>query len=233
MMQSTNEHSNLNNKIKQFIEAFTSNNLDTLLSLNEDGFNTTSELEYLTSHIFSKLNADFFERYRLCNASIISTLHDLKNCNISFNPRTRQATILLNNNLKSGLVEVVLYPTYIGLRDIAVGKGVILNAVASLVYSNDIFTWNGHSAAPEHTYDPFSKNRGELRGGICRATLPNGELIVSAVSREELEKSYRLAQTSESKSLWKDRTDQMLLAKVLRFSSCDWPNNKPIFENLN
>ncbi|MBB1390217.1 recombinase RecT [Shewanella sp. SG44-6] len=227
------EQSNLNNQIKMFIEAFTAKNLVVLNELNSSTFNTACELEYLTSHVFNKLEEDFFNKNRICNASIISTLRDLKGCNISLNPRTRQATIMLTKNIKSGLEEIHLYPTYIGLRDIAVGKGVILNAVASLVYSEDTFVWHGHSTAPVHTYDPFSKTRGELRGGICRATLPNGELIVSAINREELEKSFRMAQSPESKSLWQERTDQMLLAKVLRFSSCDWPNNKPIFEHLN
>lgn len=230
---SNNLQSDLNVTIKNFIEAFTKNNQEALNQLSDNSFNVACELDYLTSHIFCKLDDDFFKKNRICNSSIIQTLRDLKNSNISLNPRTRQSTVMITCNMKTGLFEINLYPTYIGLRDIAVGKGVIVNAVASLVYSDDTFVWHGNSEAPVHTYDPFAANRGELRGGICRATLPNGELIVSAINRDELEKSFRLAQSSESKLLWKERTDQMLLAKILRFASCDWPNNKPIFEHLN
>jgi len=199
-----------------------------LSKLNDDTFIVNSEMDYLISQLFSKLESTKTANLSLCVEATLSLLVELKSAGISLNPRMRQATIMLNINSGTGHTEPVLYPTYQGIRDIAVAKGIITNAVAALVYKNDKFEWKGNFETPIHCYDPFLPDRGELRGGVCKATLTNGDVIVSAVSREALEKSFHMSQSVESRKLWQDRTEQMLLAKIIRYSSNDWPNTRSV-----
>jgi hypothetical protein len=200
--------------------------------LNSNSFSPESELDYIFIYI-AKLLEDIplFKTIRISSSSIVTLLIELKQANLSLCPRVKQATVVLLLDIHSGSYCASLYPTYQGIRDIAVSKGIITNAIPSLVYANDHFLWRGAFMEPEHEYDPFSNERGELRGGICKATLPDGRLIVSAIKREDLERSYRMAQTKQSKQLWHERTQLMLLGKVIRYASNDWPNTKESLSN--
>ncbi len=144
------------------------------------------------------------------------------------------AAIGLSLNPSQGLAylvprkgKVILDISYRGLIALAVETGSILWAKAELVYTNDEFVYKGPAEKPDHTCDPFSTNRGEVRGGYCIAELPGGGVLVEPMSRADMDKIK--ATSAAANGPWKNWEDQMQLKSVVKRASKWWPKTTPRF----
>src|SRR5690606_16275725 len=90
--------------------------------------------------------------------SVINAITNIAAIGISLNPAKKQAYLVPRDN------RICLDISYIGLMDLAMSTGTIRWAQAELVYENDAFALNGFDKPPTHTYDPFSKDRGDVVG---------------------------------------------------------------------
>jgi recombination protein RecT len=112
--------------------------------------------------------------------SVINAVTNVAAIGISLNPAKRQAYLVPRDG------KICLDISYMGLIDLAVQDGAIKWAKAELVYTGDSFTINGAGVAPTHTYNPFSKERGDVVGVYCVAKTNDGDYLTETMSVDEV-----------------------------------------------
>ena len=117
--------------------------------------------------------------------------------------------------------------SYKGLIKIATDTGAIKWCQAELVYSNDLFEFHGPTVAPVHNFNPFAKDRGEFQGAYCVAKTADGDLLVEAMSAQEIHDIRDKTDIwKKSKSgPWKDFPGEMAKKTVIKRASKTWPKS--------
>jgi len=147
-----------------------------------------------------------------------AAVYNIASIGLSLNPATAHAYLVPRDN------QVCLDISYRGLKRIATESGAIEWAKAELVYKNDSFVVNGVNAAPTHSFDPFSEDRGDVVGAYCVAKLPSGDYMTEVMSRAELDK---IRDTSKAKNgPWKTWPEEMMKKSVIKRASKSWPETK-------
>ena len=117
--------------------------------------------------------------------------------------------------------------SYKGLIKLATDSGAIAWAQAENVYSNDRFEFYGPVSAPDHKFDPFSKDRGDYQGTYCVARTANGDILAEAMPASEIieirDKSEMYKKTG--KGPWKDFFGEMAKKTVIKRASKTWPKS--------
>ncbi|MNN17443.1 recombination and repair protein RecT [compost metagenome] len=70
--------------------------------------------------------------------------------------------------------------------DLAMATGCIRWAQAELVYSSDSFALNGFDKPPTHSYNPFSKDRGDIVGVYVVVKTDSGDYLTETMSIDEV-----------------------------------------------
>lgn len=117
--------------------------------------------------------------------------------------------------------------SYKGLIKLATDTGAIKWAQADNVYAEDSFVFNGPGMAPTHTYDPFSKDRGEFQGAYCIAKLHDGDVLCEVMPASEI---YEIRDKSElykkkKRGPWVDFFGEMAKKTVIKRASKTWPKS--------
>lgn len=112
--------------------------------------------------------------------SVVNAVINIASIGLSLNPAKKQAYLVPRDG------KICLDVSYMGLIDLAVLDGAIKWAKAELVYSGDTFTLNSAGSAPTHTYNPFSKERGDVVGAYCVAKLIDGDYLTETMSVDEI-----------------------------------------------
>lgn len=124
--------------------------------------------------------------------------------------------------------KVIVDISYRGLITLGVECGAIRWAKAELVYTNDEFVYKGPADKPVHNCDPFSTNRGDVRGGYCIAELTTGGVLVQSMSKADMDK---IKQSSEAFKKgygpWIEWEDQMQLKSIVKRAYKWWPKSTP------
>lgn len=111
--------------------------------------------------------------------------------------------------------------SYKGLIKIATDTGSIEWARADVVYETDSFAYHGPAALPEHSANPFKKERGEIVGVYCIAKTHSGDILTEVMDRAEIDK---IRSKSMAKSgPWFDWFVQMCKKAVIKRASKTWP----------
>jgi recombination protein RecT len=120
---------------------------------------------------------------------------------------------------------IVLDISYKGLIKIATDTGSIMWARADLVYETDTFVYHGPAKVPEHTADPFRKDRGELMGAYCIAKTRDGDILTEVMPREEIEKIRGKSDlyAKRKSGPWVEWFTQMVKKAVIKRASKTWP----------
>ena len=118
--------------------------------------------------------------------------------------------------------------SYKGLIKIATDSGSIIWARADLVYEADTFVYRGPASIPEHTADPFRKDRGELVGCYCIAKTKDGDVLTEVMSREDIDTIRGKSQAwmrgaVGRKGPWEDFFGEMCRKAVIKRASKTWP----------
>lgn len=112
--------------------------------------------------------------------SVVSAVTNIAAIGISLNPAKKQAYLVPRDG------KICLDISYMGLADLATASGSIKWVKAGVVHANDRFTLNGFDRPPEHSFDPFSKDRGEAVGVYVVAKTADGDYLTEAMSADEV-----------------------------------------------
>lgn len=112
--------------------------------------------------------------------SVINAVTNIAAIGISLNPAKKQAYLVPRDG------KICLDISYMGLADLATASGSIKWVKAGVVHANDRFTLNGFDRPPEHSFDPFSKDRGEAVGVYVVAKTADGDYLTEAMSADEV-----------------------------------------------
>lgn len=134
--------------------------------------------------------------------SVVDAVTNIAAIGISLNPARKQAYLVPRDG------RICLDISYMGLIDIAVDSGCILWAQANVVHAADVFRPTGVATAPIHEHDPFSKDRGEVRGVYVVVKTATGDFLTTAMSADEVN------DIRDRSSAWK--------AWVAKKRSCPW-----------
>lgn len=147
---------------------------------------------------------------------------------LTLNPNQGVAYLVPRRLRKDDEAKVMLDISYRGLISIGVETGAIRWAKAELVYTNDVFAYKGPAEKPHHECDPFSADRGDLRGGYCIAELPTGGVLVDHMSKKDMDK-IRDSSEAYKKGVgpWVYWEDQMQLKSIVKRASKWWPKTTP------
>ncbi|MEB0078057.1 recombinase RecT [Pseudomonas sp. CCI3.2] len=134
--------------------------------------------------------------------SVINAVTNIAAIGISLNPAKKQAYLVPRDG------KICLDISYIGLMDLAMATGAIRWAQAELVHASDSFALNGFDKLPTHTYNPFSKERGEVVGVYVVVKTSDGDYLTETMSIDDVN-SIR-----DRSSAWK--------AFVEKGTKCPW-----------
>jgi len=90
--------------------------------------------------------------------SVYDAVVNIAAIGMSLNPAKKQAYLVPRDN------RICLDISYMGLMDLAQATGSVKWAQAALVHDADTFTLTGLDKPPQHTFNPFSKDRGAIVG---------------------------------------------------------------------
>ncbi|MCE0778886.1 recombinase RecT [Pseudomonas sp. NMI542_15] len=134
--------------------------------------------------------------------SVVNAVTNIAAIGISLNPAKKQAYLVPRDG------KICLDISYIGLMDLAMNTGAIRWAQSELVYTSDNFSLNGFDKPPTHSYNPFSKDRGEVIGVYVVVKTADGDYLTETMSVDEVN-SIR-----DRSSAWK--------AWISKQKSCPW-----------
>jgi len=196
---------------------------------SEDKFDG-SGLDFMQEQIFATqllMNNDFALSVAKQNPSSLRlAMYNVAAVGLTLNPNQGLAYLVPRCLKRGEPARIMLDISYRGLISIGVETGAIKWAKAELVYENDKFIYHGPGDKPTHDCDPFSTDRGSMRGGYCIAELPGGGYLVECMSKADMDK---IKQSSDMYQKgfgpWVDWEDQMQLKSVAKRASKWWPKS--------
>lgn len=154
--------------------------------------------------------------------SVVNAVTNIAAIGISLNPAKKQAYLVPRKG------KICLDISYMGLIDLAIDSGSIMWAQAALVHSNDAFTLNGFDKSPTHSFNPFSKERGEMVGAYVVVKTHSGDYLTECMSREEIDaiKSRSESVKAGKSSPWDTDYGEMAKKTVVKRAYKYWPKSE-------
>jgi len=203
-----------------------------IIASSEEKF-TSSGLEFNQEQIFATqmlMHNEYLMKVAINNpTSLRLAMYNVAAVGLSLNPNQGLAYLVPRRLKSSEDPKVMLDISYRGLISIGVESGAIHWAKPELVYSNDKkFVYKGAAQIPEHDFDPFDTDRGNVRGGYCIAELSTGGVLVEAMSKADMDKIRNKSEAyKKGFGPWKDWEDQMQLKSIVKRASKWWPISTP------
>jgi len=137
---------------------------------------------------------------------------------ISLNPALHDAYLVPRDGA------VCLDISYKGLIKIATESGAIKWVKAEVVYDADTFVYKGPATPPEHEADPFSTEKGNIKGVYCIAKTKDNDILVEVMSAADLLKIKQSSPAYKANSgPWVSFEGEMSKKAVIKRSSKTWP----------
>lgn len=165
--------------------------------------------------------------------SVINAVTNVAAIGISLNPARKQAYLVPRDG------QICLDISYIGLLDLAVASGSIMWGQAEIVRQNDAFTLNGFDKPPTHTFDPFSDDRGPIRGAYVVVKTHSGDYLTTTMSLEDI---YSIRDRSEGwkafaakkikSTPWASDEREMIKKTVIKRAYKLWPKTERLDEAM-
>jgi len=141
---------------------------------------------------------------------------------LTLNPADGYAYLVPEYNTQTKQNECQLRISFKGLIKAATDSGVIEWVKAEVVHEADTFTYKGVSQEPEHSMNPFSKERGEPVGVYCLAKTAKGDFLCDVMSWEEVMKIKGAAKTD---MVWKQWPMEMAKKAIIKRAAKQWPKS--------
>lgn len=200
-----------------------------IIESSKDKF-TGSNLDFVQEQVFATqqlMNNSYLLDVAKGNLpSLRLAMYNVAAVGLSLNPQQGLAYLVPRRLKRNEDPKVMLDISYRGLITIGVETGAIRWAKAELVYEQDKFIYKGPAEKPEHFCDPFSTERGLVRGGYCIAELPSGGVLVEAMSKADMDKIRDVSEAfKKGFGPWVDWADQMQLKSIVKRASKWWPKS--------
>lgn len=213
-----------------------SNDIVTLVSSQRDSFLPVISDSKIQWEKESKFAIQLFQKNDYLAKAALSNPESARNAiinvaaiGISLNPAQKHA-YLVPRSRKVGnkyITDVCLDISYMGLIHLATDSGSIEWAQSILVYSNDHFKMKPVGQIPEHEYNPFCTNRGEIVGVYSVAKTAHGDFLCGAMS---IEKVHDIRARSESFKKgygpWLSDYEEMVKKTVIKREQKYWPKTQ-------
>ena len=153
--------------------------------------------------------------------SVVNAVTNIAAIGISLNPAKKQAYLVPRKG------KICLDISYMGLIDLAIQSGSIMWAQADLVYANDAFTLNGFDKPPTHSFNPFSKDRGEMVGAYVVVKMHSGDYLTECMSREDIDAIKNRSESVKAgkQSPWDTDYGEMAKKTVVKRAYKYWPKS--------
>lgn len=153
--------------------------------------------------------------------SVVNAVTNIAAIGISLNPAKKQAYLVPRKG------KICLDISYMGLIDLAIQSGSIMWAQADLVYANDAFTLNGFDKPPTHSFNPFSKERGEMVGAYVVVKMHSGDYLTECMSREDIDAIKNRSESVKAgkQSPWDTDYGEMAKKTVVKRAYKYWPKS--------
>ena len=153
--------------------------------------------------------------------SVANAVTNIAAIGISLNPAKKQAYLVPRKG------KICLDISYMGLIDLAVQSGSIMWAQADLVYANDAFTLNGFDRPPTHSFNPFSKERGDMVGAYVVVKMHSGDYLTECMSREDIDAIKNRSESVKAgkSSPWDTDYGEMAKKTVVKRAYKYWPKS--------
>ena len=203
-----------------------------IIASSEEKF-TSSGLEFNQEQIFATqmlMHNSYLLDVAMKNpTSLRLAMYNVAAVGLSLNPNQGLAYLVPRRLRSNEDPKVMLDISYRGLISIGVETGAIHWAKPELVYSNDKkFIYKGVAQIPEHDFDPFDTDRGDVRGGYCIAELSTGGVLVEAMSKADMDKIRNKSEAyKKGFGPWVEWEDQMQLKSIVKRASKWWPISTP------
>lgn len=145
--------------------------------------------------------------------ALVNSIKNIALTGLSLNPAVKQAYLVPFKG------DITFMPSYIGLRDLLVKTGLVINIEAHLVYVDDEFEVSyGESGYLIHKPKVFSKNRTDkdILGGYYIAELPSGKKSYDTMSIDEIMKVYKASPSYGKTSPWQTWFSEMAKKTLIR-----------------
>lgn len=153
--------------------------------------------------------------------SVVNAVTNIAAIGISLNPAKKQAYLVPRKG------KICLDISYMGLIDLAIDSGSIMWAQAGLVHANDAFALNGFDKPPTHSFNPFSKDRGEIVGAYVVVKMHSGDYLTECMSREEIDAIKNRSESVKAgkSSPWDTDYGEMAKKTVVKRAYKYWPKS--------
>ena len=154
--------------------------------------------------------------------AVVDAVVNIAAIGISLNPAKKQAYLVPRDN------KICLDISYMGLMDLAQATGSVKWAQAALVHAEDRFTLNGLDKAPSHTFNPFSKDRGEVVGVYVTIKTIHDEYLTHTMTIED---AYAIRDRSSAwksgkSGPWKTDEGEMIKKTCVKQAYKYWPKTE-------
>lgn len=160
--------------------------------------------------------------------SVVNAVTNIAAIGISLNPAKKQAYLVPRKG------KICLDISYMGLIDLAIQSGSIMWAQADLVYTNDAFSLNGFDRPPTHSFNPFSKERGEIVGAYVVVKMHSGDYLTECMSREDIDSIKNRSESVKAgkQSPWDTDYGEMAKKTVVKRAYKYWPKSDRLDEAI-
>ena len=151
--------------------------------------------------------------------AVVDAVTNIAAIGISLNPAKKQAYLVPRKG------KICLDISYMGLLDLAINSGSIKWGQADLVREHDVFQTNGFDKAPTHTFNPFSKDRGEVIGAYVVVKTADGEYLTTTMMVDEINAIRDRSESVKAgkSSPWKTDYGEMAKKTVIKRAYKLWP----------
>lgn len=153
--------------------------------------------------------------------SVVNAVTNIAAIGISLNPAKKQAYLVPRKG------KVCLDISYMGLIDLAIQSGSIMWAQADLVHASDAFTLNGFDKPPTHSFNPFSKERGEVVGAYVVVKTHSGDYLTDCMSVDDINAIKNRSESVKAgkSSPWDTDYGEMAKKTVVKRAYKYWPKS--------
>jgi recombination protein RecT len=151
--------------------------------------------------------------------AVVDAVTNVAAIGISLNPAKKQAYLVPRKG------KICLDISYIGLLDLAISSGSLKWGQADLVREHDVFRSNGFDKAPTHTFEAFSKDRGEVVGTYVVVKTADGEYLTTTMTIDEVNEIRDRSESWKAgqKGPWKTDPGEMIKKTVIKRAYKLWP----------
>jgi len=194
--------------------------------INDAGTNLSFNVEQEFAIEAMTKNPYLFQTAQNNPASLQASMKKVAMVGLSLNSASQYA-YLVPRSRKIGnqyMGEVCLDISYKGLIKIATDTGSIKWAQAEIVREADSFNYKGPAEKPEHTCNPFQKDRGDIVGVYCIAKTSDNDYLVEIMTEQEcMEIAGKSEAFKKGFGPWKEFGGEMRKKAVIKRASKTWP----------